>query len=159
MGCILLVWVVVKGDVQIVVMLFSFGVDFNIMDVQIFGLLFNVVVQGYIVCVEFFFEVGVDLDFFFLKGVQKGSLFSVVLWNSKDVILLKRLLDFGVDVNICMVEGKMLLFYVIRNDNVSFVMLFLEYGVDLNVMVIIGEIFFMMVIIYNSYNVLCFFFD
>ncbi|KAK4642371.1 hypothetical protein QC761_508160 [Podospora bellae-mahoneyi] len=110
MGRTPLAWAAAKGDVQTVATLLSFGADPNIMDVQISGPLSNAAAQGHTACVKLLLEAGADPDPLPPKGVQKGSPLSVASRNSKDATLLKRLLDFGADVNTRTVEGKTPLF-------------------------------------------------
>ncbi|KAK4676003.1 hypothetical protein QC764_0083980 [Podospora pseudoanserina] len=159
MGRTPLAWAAAKGDVQTVATLLSFGADPNIMDVQISGPLSNAAAQGHTACVELLLEAGADPDPLPPKGVQKGSPLSVASRNSKDATPLKRLLDFGADVNTRTVEGKTPLFHATRNDNASFAMLLLEYGADLNATAITGETPLTTAITYNSHNVLRLFLD
>ncbi|KAK4653581.1 hypothetical protein QC762_508160 [Podospora pseudocomata] len=159
MGRTPLAWAAAKGDVQTVATLLSFGADPNIMDVQISGPLSNAAAQGHTACVELLLEAGADPDPLPPKGVQKGSPLSVASRNSKDATLLKRLLDFGADVNTRTVEGKTPLFHATRNDNASFAMLLLEYGADLNATAVTRETPLTTAITYNSHNVLRLFLD
>ncbi|KAK4178478.1 hypothetical protein QBC36DRAFT_385880 [Triangularia setosa] len=148
-----------RHPVGTVATLLRYGADANIMDIQISGPLSNAAAQGHTTRVELLLEAGADPDPVPPKGVQKGSPLSVAARNSKDATLLKRLLNFGADVNSRTVAGKTPLFHATRNDNASFAMLLLEYGANLNATTITGETPLTTAITYNSHNVFRLFLD
>ncbi|KAK3935168.1 ankyrin repeat-containing domain protein [Diplogelasinospora grovesii] len=159
MGRTPLAWAAARGDAQAVATLLSYGADPNITDVQISGPLSNAAAQGHTACVELLLEAGADPDPALPKGVKKGSPLSVASRNSKDATLLKRLLDFGANVNTLTAEDKTPLFHATRNDNASFAILLLEYGADINATATTGETPLTTAITYNSHNVLRLFLD
>lgn len=159
MGRTPLAWAAARGDRYAVATLLSYGADPNIIDVQISGPLSNAAAQGHNSCVELLLEARADPDPPLPKGVKKGSPLSVASRNSSDTLLLKRLLEFGADVNSPTVEGKTPLFHAARNDNASFVILLLEYGADINAMSTSGETPLTTAITFNSHNVLRLFLD
>lgn len=159
MGRTPLAWAAARGDAQMVATLLSYDADPNITDVQISGPLSNAAAQGHTACVELLLEAGADPDPLLPKGVKKGTPLSVAARNSNDAMLLKRLLDFGANVDTLTVEDKTPLFHVARNDNASFAMLLLEYGADINATATTGETPLTTAITYNSHNVLRLFLD
>lgn len=154
MGRTPLAWAAARGETQTVALMLSYGANPNITDVQISGPLSNAAAQGHTACVELLLEAGADPDPPLTIGVKKGSPLSVASRNSNDATLLKRLLDFGANVNALTAEDKTPLFHVTRNDNASFAILLLEYGADINAMATTGETPLTTAITYNSHNVL-----
>lgn len=159
MGRTPLAWAAARGDAQKVATLLSYDADPNITDVQISGPLSNAAAQGHTACVELLLEAGADPDPPLPKGVKKGTPLSVASRNSNDATLLKRLLDFGANVNTLTAEDKTPLFHAARNDNASFAMLLLEYGADINAQATTRETPLTTAITYNSHNVLRLFLD
>lgn len=154
MGRTPLAWAAARGDQRNVVTLLSYGADPNITDSQLSGPLSNAAAQGHTLCVQLLLEAGADPEPPLPSNVKKGSPLNVATRNSSDPLLLKRLLDFGADVNQSSTDGKTALFHAARNDNASFAILLLEYGADINATSATGETPLTTSITYNSHNVL-----
>lgn len=154
MGRTPLAWAAARGDAQTVATLLSYGADPNITDVQMSGPLSNAAAQGHTACVELLLEAAANPDPPLPAGVKKGTSLSVAARNSNDATLLKRLLDFGANVNALTVEDKTPLFHVARNDNASFAILLLEHGADINATATTGETPLTTDITYSNHSVL-----
>lgn len=154
MGRTPLAWAAARGDSRSVATLLTYGADPNIIDVQISGPLSNAAAQGHTACVALLLEGGADPDPQLPKGVRKGSPLSVATRNCKDPMVLKKLLDFGANVNQVTVEGNTPLFHAARNDNASFAILLLEHGADINATSTASETPLTTAIRFNSHNVL-----
>jgi ankyrin repeat protein len=87
-------------------------------------------------------------------GLKVKSPLNYAAHNSTDALVLKTLLDFGVDVNASGVDEKTPLIYVSRTDNTSFATLLLEYSTDINAANITLYTPLTTAITYNSHNIL-----
>lgn len=154
MGRTALAWAAARGDQRSVVTILSYGADPNITDVQLSGPLSNAAAQGHTLCVQLLLEAGADPEPVLPSNIRKGSPLNVAARNTNDPILLKRLLDFGADVDQSSTDGKTALFHAARNDNASFAILLLEYGANINAISATGETPLTTAITYNSHNVL-----
>ncbi|RYP49792.1 hypothetical protein DL768_004579 [Monosporascus sp. mg162] len=159
MGRTPLAWAAARGDAQAVATLLSHGADPNIMDIQISGPLSNAAAQGHTTCVELLLEAGADPDPPRPEGIKKGSPLSVASRNIEDATLLKRLLDFGANVNALTAEDHTPLFHATRNDNTSFAIILLEHGANINAVSTTGETPLTTAIKYNSHNTLRLYLD
>lgn len=154
MGRTPLAWAAARGDTRAIVTLLSQGADPNIMDVQLSGPLSNAAAQGHTVSVRLLLEAGAYPDTAKLTGVRKGSPLNCAARNSRSVVLLKSLLDFGAEVDASGTDGKTALLQAARIDNPSFAMLLLEYGADINATAADDSTPLTTAITYNSHNVL-----
>lgn len=154
MGRTPLAWAAARGDRRSVVTLLSHGADPNITDVQYSGPLSNAAAQGHTVCVQLLLEAGAAVEPRLPSGTKKGSPLNVAARNTTDPLLLKRLLDFGADVDQCSTDGKTPIFHAARNENARFAILLLEYGADINATSATGETPLTTAITYNSHSVL-----
>ncbi|KAI1085613.1 ankyrin repeat-containing protein [Whalleya microplaca] len=105
-------------------------------------------------CVHFLLDAGADADPPLPVGVKKGSPLNVAARNTNDPLLIKKLLDFGADVNQCGIDGRTALFQAAKNDNASLAMLLLEYGAEINYTSVTGDTPLTTAITYNSHAVL-----
>ena len=154
MGRTALAWAAARGDRRSVGTLLASHANPNIIDAQISGPLSNAAAQGHTACVELLLQYGADPDPPRPDGVRKGNPLNVASRNSKDIMILKRLLDFGADVNQTTAEGKTPLFHAARNDNAAFALLLLDNRADINAMSTSRETPLTTAITFNSHNVL-----
>ncbi|KAK7957231.1 uncharacterized protein PG986_006453 [Apiospora aurea] len=118
------------------------------------GPLSNAAAQGQTTCVQFLLDAGADPDPLPPKGVKKGSPLNVACRNLRDLLLAKRLLDYGADVDQCGSDGRTGLFHAARNDDASLAMLLLEYGAGINHLASSGDTPLTTAITHNSHSVL-----
>ncbi|RYO91879.1 hypothetical protein DL762_001959 [Monosporascus cannonballus] len=159
MGRTPLAWAAARGDAQAVATLLSHGADPNIMGIQISGPLSNAAAQGHTTCVELLLEAGADPDPPLPEGIKKGTPLSVASRNSQDATLLKRLLDFGANVNTLTAEHHTPLFHATKNGNTNFAILLLEHGANINALSTTGETPLTTAIKCNSHNTLRLYLD
>ncbi|MCJ1322549.1 hypothetical protein MMC15_007898 [Xylographa vitiligo] len=124
------------------------------MDIQYTTAVSYAVQQGHATCIRLLLEAGANLDPEIPGGAKVGSALNCASWSATDFSIIKNLLDFGVDIEMCGVDGKILLIYIARTDNVSFALLLLEYGANINAFSSTGQTPLTTAITFNSHKVL-----
>ncbi|KAE8145905.1 ankyrin repeat-containing domain protein [Aspergillus avenaceus] len=105
-------------------------------------------------CVRLLLEAGAETDPVLPNGYIGGSALNCAARNATDPLVLKTLLEFGVDVEAAGVDGRTALIHVARTDDVCFAVLLLRYGADVTAVSGSGETLLTTAVIYNSHGVL-----
>ncbi|KAI1811000.1 ankyrin repeat-containing protein [Poronia punctata] len=154
MGRTPLAWAAARGDSRSVVTLLKYGADPNMMDIQLSGPVSNAAAQGHTTVVQILLDAGADAEPIPPDGIRKGSPLNVAARNGREPLLIKRLLDFGADVNQCSTDGRTALFHAARNNDASLAILLLEYGAGINHIAATGETPLTVSITHNSHSVI-----
>ncbi|KAI0396230.1 ankyrin repeat-containing domain protein [Xylariaceae sp. FL0594] len=154
MGRTPLAWAAARGDSRSVVTLLKYGADPNIMDIQLSGPVSNAAAHGHTTVVQVLLDAGADAEPALPEGIRKGSPLNVAARNGRDPLLIKRLLDFGADVNQCSTDGKTALFHAAKNNDASLAILLLEYGAEINHLATTGETPLTIAITHNSHGII-----
>ena len=154
MGRTPLVWAAARGADVAVATLLAHGADPNVMDIQYTTAVSYAAQQDHATCVRLLLEAGANPDPEIPGGAKVGSALNCASRSATDSSIIKNLLDFGADIEMCGVDGKTPLIHVARTDNVNFALLLLEYGANINASSSTGQTPLTTAITFNSHKVL-----
>ena len=118
-----LAWAACRRDDCASVVLLSNDADFNTLDVQNSASVCHAADRNYFICVRLLLEADANPNIAADHEFKVGDGLYCATHNAFYPLIIKTLLDFGVRVESCGVDGMTLLIHAARRDNASFAML------------------------------------